>query len=71
MKPKIIIAIAMATLMVLLALSSVIGEQQNSSIASGTKSLSNASVEKAIMKCSSHLWTNHEINYDPFVFHAI
>ena len=48
MKPKIIIAIAMATLMVLLALSSVIGEQQNSSTASGTKSLSNVSVGKAI-----------------------
>ena len=46
MKPKIIIAIAMATLMVLLALSSVIGDQQNSSTASRTKSLSNVSVGK-------------------------
>ena len=48
MKPKIIIAIAMATLMVLLAFSSVIGEQQNSSNVSGTQTLNNVSVGKAI-----------------------
>ncbi len=48
MKPKIIIAISMATLMVLLAFSSVIGEQQNSSTASGTKFSSNVSVETGI-----------------------